>query len=179
MFVYVRTHPLVFNESWLEHAHCIVIAGYGLSQYAEQHEGRFPYHAKGYGNALLQVDDDFFHTLTGPGYSDAAFREAKRKGTDLPEEACGRVYIQGLTKKSDANIVLLFDKLPTPGGDHCHLPARLWAPFGREYLTVGRLHSFIEESAWPAFAQEQVELLVKGGFAREEAQRLFASKPTH
>jgi hypothetical protein len=46
-------------------------------------------------------------------------------------------------------------------------------------LTVGRLHSFIEESAWPAFAQEQVELLVKGGFAREEAQRLFASKPTH
>jgi hypothetical protein len=174
--VYVRTHPLVFNESWMEHAHCIVIAGLTLEDYARQHGGRFPYHVKGYGNALLQLDEDTFHTLTGPGYSDVAFYEAKRNGTDLPEEACGRVYIQGLTNKNNPDIVLLFDKLPTPGGDHCSLPRRLWAALGREYWTVGGGHSFVEESDWPRFAKEQVELLVKEGFAREEAERLFASK---
>jgi hypothetical protein len=174
--LYVYTHPLVFNESWFAHAHCIVIAGLSLEEYALKHDGRFPYDPKGYGNALLQLDEDTFHTLTGPGYSDAPFFEAKSSGKDLQEEECGRVYIQGLTKKSDPNIVLLFDKLPTPGGDHCHLPRRLWASLGREFWTVGAGHSFVEESDWPAFAKEQVNLLVKEGFAREEAERLYASK---
>ncbi len=172
--VYVRTHPLVFLDA---HQHCIVYAGHQLLRYADEHEGRFPYQPRGYGNALLLLDESGIHTYTGPGYDAAPLIEAKRTGKDLPEEECGRVYIQGLTMKSNKEIALLFDKLPTPGGDHCHLPYRLWAPLGREVWLVGPGRIFVPESEWPAFASKQVELLVQEGFDRAEAERLFASRP--
>jgi hypothetical protein len=173
VWIYVRTHPLVFMKA---HTHCIKFAGLQLEQYASEHEGRFPSHPKGYPNALLLLDEDCFHALTGPGYDAAPLREAKRMGKELAEEDCGRVYIQGLTKNSNPEIALLFDKLPTPGGDHCHLPVRLWAPLGREVWLVGTGHTFVRESEWPEFARKQVELLVREGFERQEAERLFASK---
>jgi hypothetical protein len=158
------------------HAHCIKFAGLQLEQYASEHEGRYPSHLKGYPNALLLMDEECFHALTGPGYNAAPLREAKRLGKELAEEDCGRVYLQGLTRKSNPEIALLFDKLPTPGGDHCHLPVRLWAPLGREVWLVGMGHTFVRESEWPEFAKNQVELLVQEGFDRQEAERLFASK---
>ena len=104
-------------------------------------------------------------------------RDAKRAGADLPEEACGRLYIQGLSTKSHSAIAILFDKLPTPGGDHCHLPNRLWAPLGREVCFVDSHMAFISETNWSQFVQRQVELLAEEGFDRQEAERLFASKP--
>jgi hypothetical protein len=171
---YVRTHPLVFMDA---HVHCIKFAGLQLLSYTDEHQGRFPFHAKGYGNALLLMDEDCFHALTGPGYDATPLREAKRNGRDLPEEECGRVYVQGLTNKSNPRIAQLFDKLPTPGGDHCHFPARLWAPLGREVWYVGGGMDFVRESEWPKFTREQVQLLVQEGFAIEEAERLYASKP--
>jgi len=171
--VYVRTHPLVFMEA---HAHCILFAELQLDQYASEHEGRFPSHPNGYSNALLLMDEECFQDLTGPGYDAAPLRDAKRMGKKLAEEDCGRVYIQGLTRKSNPEIALLFDKLPTPGGDHCHLPVRLWASLGREVLLVGMRHIFVRESEWPEFAKKQVELLVQEGFDRQEAERLFASR---
>jgi hypothetical protein len=174
VFVYAHTHPLVFMKT---HAHCIVCAGGCLNRYADKHEGRFPFHPKGYPAALLLMDEDGFSFLTGPGYDAGPLREAKRTGKDLVEEDCGRVYVQGLTKQSDQRIALLFDKLPTPGGDHCPLPTRLWAPFGREVWFVGAGRRFVLESEWPAFAREQVELLVQEGFDRHKAEWLFASKP--
>ena len=174
VFVYVRTHPLEFMDT---HAHCIVAAGLGLEQYASDHQGRFPFHPKGYGNALLLLNEDYLETLTGPGYDTTPLREAKRTGNELPEEECGRVYVQGLTKKSNPQVALLFDKLPTPGGDHCHLPVRLWAPLGREVWLVGSEHIFVPQREWPEFTRKQVELLVQEGFACEEAERLLASKP--
>ena len=177
VFAYVETHPLVFNESLWSHAHCINVAGLTLQAYADAHEGKFPYHPSGYGNALLLLDEECYHTLTGPGYDAAPFQQAKRTGGVLREEDCGRVYIQGLTTKSSPQIALLFDKLPTPGGDHCHFPVRLWAPLRREVWLVGSGHIIINETAWPDFASEQVELLVKEGIDRQEATRLYASPP--
>ena len=174
VYVYVRSHPLVFMKA---HAHCIKWAGLELLNYAEAHEGRFPYHPKGYGNALLLMDEDCYQALTGPGYDAAPFWEAKRTGKELSEEDCGRVYIQGLTLKSNHEIAFLFDKLSTPGGDHRHLPARVWAPLTREVLLVGGIHINVRESEWPEFTEKQIELLVQEGFPREEAERLFASKP--
>jgi hypothetical protein len=172
--VYVRTHPLVFIKT---HAHCIKYPGMHFHQYAAEHYGRFPFHPKGYGNALLLMDEDCFHALTGPGHDAAPLREAKRTGRDLAEEECGRVYVQGLTVKSNPEITLLFEKLPTPGGDHCPLPLRLVASPGREVWCVGMGHTFVRERDWPQFARKQVELLVQEGFDRQEAERLFASKP--
>jgi hypothetical protein len=175
--VYVRAHPLVFNESFWQHAHCIKIAGLELRRYATENGGKFPSRPAGYGNALLLLNEECYFALTGPGYDASAFHEARKNGTDLPERACGRVYIQGLTPKSNSGIALLFDKLPTPGGDHCSFPWRFWATLGREVLFVDSSSTFVEETAWPEFAREQVELLVKEGIPRSEAERLFAAKP--
>jgi hypothetical protein len=175
--LYVHSHPLVFNESCWEHAHCIKCAGLTLHGYAGRHDGRFPSDPKGYGNALLQLDEESYFALTGPGYDVTPFHEAKRNGTDVAEDDCGRVYVQGLNLKSDGRIALLFDKLPTPGGDHCHFPQRLWAPLGREVWLVGGHSEFIRESEWPEFAKNQIELLVREGIARAEADRLYASQP--
>jgi hypothetical protein len=175
--LYVRANPLVFNESLWQHTHCIKIAGLELEGYAGVNGGKFPSHPKGYGNALLLLNENCYFALTGPGYDAAPFHEAKSSGRHLPEDSCGRVYLQGLTKKSDSQIVLLFDKLPTPGGDHCHFPARLWAPLGREVWFVGGHSGFVKERDWPDFAKRQIELLAKDGFSPEEAERLFDSKP--
>ena len=168
---YVHSRPLVFGIP--VHTHCIKYAGLSLFGYASQHGDRFPFSPKGYPDALLLLDPECYFAMTGPGYSPEPLRQAKQDGTSLTEADCGRVYVQGLTKKSDSHIVILFDKLPTPGGDHCHLPARLWAPLGREvcFRDVGM--TFIPESDWPEFSRQQVELLVHDGFDRAEAERLL------
>jgi hypothetical protein len=172
--IYIRSHPLVFNESLWRHAHCIKIAGLALEMYAQSNSGRFPSDSKGYGNALLLLNDEDYFALTGPGYDVEAFHVAKKNGLCLSEKECGRVYVQGLTKRSNPELALLFDKLATPGGDHCHLPRRLWAPSGREVLFVGGDIGFVEETEWADFAMRQVDLLLKEGFRREEAERLFS-----
>jgi hypothetical protein len=178
--IYVRTHPLVFNESMWGHAHCMPAALLGFHEYADHHGGRFPYHARGYGNALLLMDEMYYPTLTGPGYDTKPFLDAKHNGTELAEEDCGRVYVQGLSMKTKSglwNVAILFDKLPTPGGDHMPLPGRMWHPLGREVGFADASHRFIPETDWPAFAAEQIELLLAEGIPRAEAERLYASKP--
>ena len=67
-FYYFKTHPLVFNESFLTHAHCIKGGGLSLDGYAGEHQGRFPFSTNGYGDALLLVNDGWDEALTGPGY---------------------------------------------------------------------------------------------------------------
>jgi hypothetical protein len=171
---YVHTHPLVFMPA---HTHCIKFASLQMLEYADTHDGAFPSHPKGYPNALLLMNEDGFYSLTGPGYDAAPFHEAKRAAGELSEAKCGRVYVQGLTRKSNPELALLFDKLPTPGGDHSHLPVRLWAPPGREVLLVAGHFMFVRESKWPEFARNQVELLVQEGFERHEAESLYGTRP--
>ena len=48
IFIYIKTHPLVFNESWFEHSHCIAQAYNALRIYSDQNNGSFPYSDKGY-----------------------------------------------------------------------------------------------------------------------------------
>src|SRR5260370_33564068 len=99
--LYVRAHPMVFNESFLEHAHCIKGTGMSLLIYAEDHGGRFPSQTNGYGDALLLITNemaDFWAGFTGPGYDGRVFAEAARTGRHIPEEACGRSYVQRLSK---------------------------------------------------------------------------------
>ena len=173
--IYVQMSPLIFNESFLSHAHCIKSAGLELLNYADQHGGLFPTHPRGYGDALLMLDENVYYTLTGPGYDDAAFQLAKNLGTPLAKKDCGRVYIQGLNNTVNPKIAILFDKISTPGGDHCHLFARMSAPLGREVLFVVGYHEFIPDSEWPAFVQGQLALLATAGIPPVEAQRLYDS----
>jgi hypothetical protein len=115
--------------------------------------------------------------LTGPGYNARVFERVRRTGENAPESEFGRVYVQGLSETNDPEIALLFDKLPTPGGDHCHLLRRLSAPLAREVWTVGYDHRVIQETEWPAFSKHQIELLVAAGLPREQAEMYYAEKP--
>ena len=175
---YVRTHPLVFNESFWDHAHCIKGGGSSLEAYAHDHGGKFPFHTNGYGDALLLLDKDWDAALTGPGYDTKVFERARKTGENAPESEIGRVYVQGLSATNHPEIAILFDKLPTPGGDHCHLFARFFAPLGREVWTIGSGSRFIQASQWAAFSNEQVRLLVGAGMAREQALLYYAEQST-
>lgn len=176
--VYVRTHPLVFNESFFGHAHCMPQALGALNQYAAEHFGKFPAHTNGYGDALLLLSPEYadWPVLTGPGYNADNSAQWKKSGANAPESEFGRIYVQGLTTTNDPEIALLFDKLPTPGGDHCHLLTRLWTPLKREVGFVRGDFRAVRESKWPEFAKNQIELLVKDGFDRAAAEALYAEK---
>jgi hypothetical protein len=174
---YVPTHPLVFNESFFEHAHCIKGGGLSLQGYAREHGGHFPFHTNGYGDALVLVNDGWDAALTGPGYDTKVFERVRKTGEDAPEGEFGRLYVQGLSETDAPEIAILFDKLPTPGGDHCHFIRRLSAPLGREVWTIGGGMRFIPESKWPAYSKEQIELLVAAGVARERAELYYPEKP--
>lgn len=175
--VYVRTHPLVFNESFWGHAHCIVGGGLALGLYASEHGGHFPYHTNGYGDALVLVNQGWDAVLTGPGYDTKVFEQVRRTGEDAPENEFGRVYVQGLSESDNPKIAILFDKLPTPGGDHCHLLRRLFAPLRREVYTIGGDKPAILETEWPEYSKNQIELLVAAGITRTKAEAYYSEKP--
>jgi len=175
-FYYVKSHPLVFNESLWQHAHCMPQAAGSFLAYAHDHSGEFPIHSNGYGDALLLMTNymgSFWGPLTGPGYDPAVFAEAARTGSHVPEEACGRVYVQGLSVTNDARIAVLFDKTAAPA-DHCQFPRRLWSGFVRDVCFVDGHWETIPVGKWTSFAREQIELLVAAGFSRAQAQQLYS-----
>jgi hypothetical protein len=172
---YIKSHPLVFNESLWEHAHCMPQAGLAFRTYALDHEGRFPCSANGYGDALLLMTNEmgnFWAGFTGPGYDSGVFAEAARTGRHIPERACGRVYVQGLRDTSNPEIALLFDKVAAPP-DHCQFPRRLWCGFVREACFVDGSWRMVPVAKWSDFARRQIELLVADGFPRPQAQQLY------
>ncbi len=172
---YVKSHPLVFNESLWEHAHCMPQASLSLRTYALDHGGRFPYSTSGYGDALLLMTNEmgnFWGGFTGPGYDSRVFAEAARTGRHIPDHACGRVYVQGLSDTNDPGIALLFDKIAAPA-DHCNFPRRLWARFTRDVGFVDGHWETIPAEKWPAFSRQQVDLLVAAGLSRAQAQQLY------
>jgi len=178
-WTYVATHPLVLNESFLSHVRCISQVGLAFRQSAREHFGQFPAHTHGSGDALLLLlaeGCERSHALTGPGYGRFVFDRALTNRTDLPESECRRVYVQGLRETSNPEIVLLFDKLPSPGGDHCHGLARLRAPLCREVAFVDGSHRTVREADWPEFFRKQVVLLVQEGFSNEQAEAIYAEK---
>jgi len=172
---YVTSHPILFNESFVGHAHCIKQSGMDLVMWAHEHGGRFPFHTNGYGDALLTVgSNSFLASFTGPGYNTKVFEEAMAIGGNVAEERCGRVYIQGLWNTNDSRIAILFDKLSTPG-DHCGGLRRLRAPFGREVGYLDGSMEFIRDPEWPAFVAKQIKLLEAAGIPKVEAERLYSS----
>jgi hypothetical protein len=172
---YVKAHPLVFNESFFGHAHCWKIAEGYLDMYAQDHGGHFPFHTNGYGDAVLLIPDVWLGCFSGPGYDTKAWEQARRTGGHVPEDLCGRVYVQGLSVTNDPDIIILFDKIPSPG-DHRHLFARIGAPLVREVVKIGGVE-ILPESKWPAVVRRQIELLVDAGIAREQAERYYSDKP--
>jgi hypothetical protein len=167
IFIFIKANPLVFNESWLEHRHCMSQVGLALRFYSTDNNDYFPYSEKGYADGLGLASEYCNWIVTGPSYKRVVVEDFE--GKNIPEELCGRVYIQGLKESDDCDIAILFDKLATPGGDHCHLPGRMWAPYGREVMFITSQKKFIRNDKWDDFAKEQIELLVEAGISREKA----------
>lgn len=185
VFVYVKSNPMIFNESFFGHAHCISAAGSSLGIYANDNSGKFPFHTNGFGDAVLMLlkhtQQTSVYFLTGPNDDGRILHDALIKGTDVPENLCSRIYVQGLSISNDASIAILFDRNPSPGGDHCGGFRRMFAPLTREVLFVDGSHKSIAETRWPEFVTNQIKLLVDAGFTRSDAETLYAStlRPSH
>ncbi len=167
---------MVFNV-FHAHEHCIKQAGLAFKTYSMDNNGKFPYDTNGFGNALLLLvkggylgdtnGEYCIGPITGPGDDGKLLREALKTGARIPEEKCSRVYIQGLSETNNPEIAILFDKKPTPGGDHFRRP---WGPLVREVCLLDGSMQVIPEKGWPRFSSNQMELLVQDGIARSTAQ---------
>ncbi len=155
------------------HKHCIKSTGSALRAFAMANDGKFPAHTNGWGDALLllvrsnYLDIPF---ICGPTDDGRVFREALENGTDVPEELCSRVYVQGLTDANLNGVCILYDRHSHPGGDHFYQIER--TPV-RECLDDYGSMTQIEDKRWPAFSRQQVELLMKRGFTRGQAEYYF------
>lgn len=173
LWVFVKMNPLIFNESFVEHAHCIVAAHSALRIYADEHGGRFPESTNGFGDALLPLSEDLGYAFAGPMFDDSEFVAARRDGHDVDESKLGRIYVQGLSEGAHPAIAILFDRVATPGGDHCHLLNRLFAPYGREVIEIGNGKLFVRDADWYAYATNQAALLVAEGIDRKTGESLY------
>ena len=164
--------------AWLHHLgkvhhHCIKITGMGFKMYATDHNGTFPYHTNGFGDALLLLVKehhvDRVAYLCGPGDDGHILTNALAQGLDVPEEQCSRVYVQGLSEINDPMICILFDRRSVKGGDHNYgfgKPIREVCMLDGSMLSIG-------DERWLEFSRQQVELLVTAGFKREKALEYY------
>jgi hypothetical protein len=169
----------IFNP-FHAHEHCIKNTGLAFRIYASDHDGRYPSDTNGFGNALLILLREGYlgatngvhaaRLITGPGDDGKVFLDALQTSSRVPDERCSRIYIQGLSENSNAEIALLFDKKPTPGGDHGRKP---WGPLRREVCMVDGSMKVIREENWRAFATNQIELLVREGIERSLAEYYY------
>ena len=148
-----------------------------LEAYATDHEGRFPFHTNGFGDALaLLVAEGYDDGRHFVGVDDNAnwLRAAATNHTHVPEELCTRIYVQGLTQTNNSAIAILFDRYAVRGGDHFRGHPK--QPYLREVCTVSGSMESISLARWPAYTSNQVELLVLDGISRKTAEAYY--RPT-
>lgn len=142
-----------FLDPFGRHQHCMKQTGMTLVQYAFEHQGKFPFHTNGFGDALVLLLKEMGERpklVTAPGDDGAWLQEFVQTGAYVPEERCSRAYVQGLAQDSNPEIALIFDRYPTHGGDHARCP---WGPKLRDVSLVGGDHKIIKERDWPEFAR--------------------------
>jgi len=155
------------------HQHCIKQVGLAFRLYARDHNGKLPYSTNGFGDALLilaKEDSSNIHIICGPGDDGHLYIEALKNHSQLPEEKCSRVYIQGLSETNDPQICILFDRNSCRGGDHFRSP---WGHLLREACMLDGSMQVIRDEDWPEFSRNQVELLVAAGLSRTNALRFY------
>jgi len=172
LWAVVKMNPLIFNESFLGHAHCIKIADAALNIYVQEH-GAFPYHTNGFGDAVLLFNRSDWMFFTGPGFDESELKAAFAAGRDVDETKLGRIYVQGLSTNANPRIAILFDQIATPGGDHAHFQHRFTAPYLREVLEIGDGMRRVDAVDWYAYATNQIELLVAEGIDRGTARHYY------
>jgi hypothetical protein len=157
------------------HQHCIKGSGLVLQIYATDHDGKYPTHTNGFGDALALIvaeDPTSVRLFVGVDDDGEWLRNAATNHTDVPEDRCTRIYVQGLDD-SKFELAVLFDRYAARGGDHGRSP---WGEYLREVLMADGSMRTIAVDRWPAFASNQVELLVKEGIPRATAEAYY--RPT-
>jgi hypothetical protein len=158
------------------HQHCIKSASFILTGYANEHGGTYPKSDRGWGDAMLSFasdpdDTSWVRYFVGVDDDGARLIRALKTGEDVIEEQCTRIYVQGLTEKSDPGIAILFDRESVKGGDHFRgLPGQERL---REVITVDGAHRMIKDGEWPSFVARQRERLKNEGFADSEISRYY------
>ena len=155
------------------HRHCIKQADGALRIYSSEHFGQFPFSTNGFGDALLVLakeDPTVINCICGPDDDGQIFTAALTNNTEVPEEKCSRVYIQGLRETNGSEICILFDRKSCKGGDHGRSP---WGHPLREAILIDGSMQIIRDEDWPEFSRKQVDLLVVAGFARTNALHFY------
>lgn len=156
----------------LAHKHCIKVTGGAFRSYAGDHAGLYPTNPNGFGDALLLLVKsnyvDVAH-ICGPNDDGRLFLEALTNGTDVVEETCSRVYVQGLGDDLKSPVCMLYDRKSHPGGDHFYGMGQSL----REYIDNHGVMGTVTDDRWPEFSRQQVKLLVEFGFTREQAEYYF------
>ncbi len=159
------------------HKHCIKLVGMSLNNYAAVNAGQFPFHTNGYPQALVKwarFEPWNVPSLVGVDDDGSWLTAAVTAGVPVNETNCTRIYVQGLSTTSDPRIAVLFDRYAVKGGDHFRGVSG--QPFLREACLVDGSHEMISVARWPAFASNQVELLVQAGIPRVTAEDYY--RPT-
>jgi len=158
------------------HQHCIKAAIFILHGYAAEHGGAYPKNDRGWGDAMLSFapspdNTDWVKYFVGVDDDGAHLIRALKSGEDVIEDRCTRIYVEGLTEKSDSGIAILFDRNSVKGGDHFRgFPGQ--KPL-REVITVCGQHLMVKDPEWPSFVAKQRELLKNEGFAGSEISRYY------
>lgn len=160
------------------HQHCIKNSGSLLRGFAIDHGGKFPVHTNGFGDALaLLVAESTYYPdaaryFVGVGDDGAWLRAAATNGSNVSEDRCTRIYVQGLDE-SKYQLAILFDRYAVRGGDHFR---SIFQPYVREVCMADGSMQVIRQENWAAFASNQVELLVGEGISRATAEAYY--RPT-
>lgn len=157
------------------HEHCIKQAIFVFLEYADQNQGRFPESDKGWGDALLKLGDlknrdMWIPFIVGVDDDGSHLVAAMTNGSDVDENLCTRVYVQGLTENSHSAIAILFDRDSEPGGDHFR---NRFAEPVRELITVAGSHKMIKDRDWMAYVEGQRKLLQEQGFTEERIAEVY------
>lgn len=155
------------------HQHYIKATGSPLRAYANDNGDSYPFHTNGWGDALLLLVKSNYADISlicGPTDDGRVFREALEDGTDVPEELCSRIYVQGLSTTNGYNLCVLYDRDSHPGGDHFY---QIKQESVRECLVDGAFMNQVNDDRWSIVSQQQVELLMEQDFTRAQAEYYF------
>mgnify|MGYP007070990271 CR=1 FL=1 len=147
-----------------------------LRIYAAEYGGKFPVHTNGFGDALALLvaksEADAARYFVGVGDDGAWLQAAATNGSNVPEDRCTRIYVQGLDE-SKYELAILFDRYAVRGGDHFR---SIFRPYVREVCMADGSMQVIRQENWATFASNQVELLVREGVSRATAEAYY--RPT-
>jgi hypothetical protein len=129
---------------------------FALLQYAEEHGGNYPA-----GEAtpeaslsLLYPDYAGASLLCGKTVPTEVAQQILDRGERLGPDSCGWHYVEGLTRRHDRRLGLLWDKVAGLG----HWGQRL-SDGARNVLLVDGQFRYVPDAEWDAFLEEQAELL--------------------